>query len=126
MRNEIKVIEEDKDKHWVIIQTQDIYLAFGYLAPSLDNTVVVYFRKHFQRVTNNGQFPCIMMADLNARFGDTTGDSLICTRGRRLLSSIERSKWENLNPDGIANGPITIKVVGGSPDHLDCNKEHYI
>lgn len=106
-----KVITETK--YYIHIKVHEINILNCYVAPSADDSVLLDIFDYAAEITG----PCILLGDLNARFGAFSNDSAVNKRGAEFLEYLPNYYMELLKPD---KGKWTSMNHHGRgiPDHV--------
>jgi hypothetical protein len=105
-----KVLAETK--HYIHIKVNELNILNLYIAPSAPDSILLDVFDYASEI--NG--PCILLGDINARFGEFSRDSATNKRGAQFLEYLPNYFFELLEPD---KGRWTsINHMGrGIPDH---------
>ena len=76
--------------NWQIIQFDDLIIGFGYFAPSDAFSDIELFLESIEKESNTWLEDVIIVADFNARHGQSTGDHANNSRGPKFFELISR------------------------------------
>jgi exonuclease III len=93
LRNKAELIKEDLNhSNWAIFQIGNLLIATGYFSPTTNDDLFFEFLGQIERLLDsNPNLGVVVAGDFNARLGEATGDTLVNSRGRKLLAFLVES-----------------------------------